>query len=187
MNLRFWSSPLKFTSLSGKDYNLGCVLELENFSTVIIISEVVEVCTSSGRAVRVCHCCLRWRQFFKHPHQGVVQISWKVFISRFLQPILWCLLFSPLLLPYIHFFMTTHIFYCHLKNDNIKKRQRRSFIVVTIRIDFFLTSSKKNRFIRIFRSIRIHVIHKAYLTDNTDSDRGPENVPDSKHGMVSMS
>ena len=114
-------SPLKFTSFSGKDYNLGCVLELENFSTVIIIiisSEVVVLVQSCSRVPLLS----KVKTVFQASTPGSRSNILKSFyFTLFTTYFVVSSLLAAAMLPYLHFFMTTHIFYCHLKNDNIKK------------------------------------------------------------------
>ena len=129
-------SPLKFTSFSGKDYNLGCVLELENFSTVIIIisSEVVVLVQSCSRVPLLSKVKTVFQASTPGSRSNILR---SFYFTLFTTYFVVSSLLAAAMLPYLHFFMTTHIFYCHLKNDNIKKRQRRSGIEVTIRIEIF--------------------------------------------------
>ena len=96
-------SPLKFTSFSGKDYNLGCVLELENFSTVIIIisSEVVLVVQSCSRVPLLS----KVKTVFQASTPGSRSNILKSFyFTLFTTYFVVSSLLAAAMLPYLHFF-----------------------------------------------------------------------------------
>ena len=114
-------SPLKFTSFSGKDYNLGCVLELENFSTVIIIiisSEAIVVVQSCSRVPLLS----KVKTVFQASTPGSRSNILKSFyFTLFTTYFVVSSLLAAAMLPYLHFLWRRISFIVTLKMITLKK------------------------------------------------------------------